>query len=157
MSVHVYRKAMMGGTFDRLHDAHRSLLRTAANIADEVFVGIVGDELGKTLFAKKDNNHLIQSYKERATGVSDFLSQFDVRFEVGELLDPWGPAPHDPNAEVIVVSYETEPSAHRINAMREEADLNILDIVVIPWIYVDGEPISSTRLRSQEIAGDRTL
>ena len=145
-----YTRAVMGGTFDRLHDAHRSLLRTAAHIADEVFVGVVGEELGQKLFAKKKHNEMIQPFKVRVLSVRNYLEQFMDNPEVEALTDPWGPAPRDPRADVIVVSFETEPAAHKINEMREENGLDPLDIVVIPWVYVDGEPISSTRLRERE-------
>lgn len=142
---------MMGGTFDRLHLAHQSLLKTAATIAEEVFVGVVGDELGKKLFAKKAYKELIQAFDVRLTNVINYISQFTTNYQVESLKDPWGPAPSDPRADVIVVSFETEKSAHQINSMREDLGLPPpLDIVMIPWVYVDGLPISSTRLRKAE-------
>jgi len=140
----------MGGTFDRLHVAHQLLLRTAAHMAEEVFVGVVSDELGKELFAEKDFADQIHGYDQRSTAVIDFLQQYAEQYEVAPLLDPWGPAPADTRADLIVVSFETEKNAHRINEMRQENNLPALDIITIPWVYVDGELISSSRLRAEE-------
>ncbi len=149
--VKKYRKAVLGGSFDRLHKAHELLLKTAIEVAEEVFVGIVGDKLGKKLFAKKKHASLIQPFELRKATLEDFMSRHSNSFTVGELSDLWGPAPHDPLADVIVVSRETVGSAKRINQMRAEKQLPLLDIVVIPWVYTeDGQKISSTLLRSHE-------
>ena len=47
-----YEKAFMGGTFDRFHIAHKALIKTAVEMADYVFVGVVSDKLGEKLFDK---------------------------------------------------------------------------------------------------------
>jgi cytidyltransferase-like protein len=71
-----FTRAVLGGTFDRLHDAHRSLLYTAASIANEVFAGVVSEELGKELFAGKELREMIQPYETRAKNVEAYLQQF---------------------------------------------------------------------------------
>lgn len=146
-----YRRCVMGGTFDRLHRAHESLLYTAAMMAEEVFVGVVSEELGKKLFKNKDHADMIQSYDTRAAAVIKYTSKFCDKLQVEALYDPWGPAPMDIRADVIVVSFETRESAHKINKMRRENGLDILDVIIIPWSYdEDGELISSSRLRATE-------
>jgi cytidyltransferase-like protein len=146
-----YKRAVLGGTFDRFHDAHRSLLYTAAYIADEVFAGIVSEELGKELFKDKELSELIQAYEIRAENVENYLKQFCDNYDVDPLYDPWGPAPTDPRADVIVVSQETRSSAYKINKMREDNNLSLLDIVVIPWMKdKTGQLLSSTLYRKQE-------
>ena len=44
---------VMGGTFDRLHEGHKLLLRTASALAEKVFVGVVSDEFEDKLRRKK--------------------------------------------------------------------------------------------------------
>ena len=150
-----YRRAVLGGTFDRLHAAHESLLFTAAFIADEVFVGVVSEELGRQLFQNKGHADMIQPYNIRAASVANFLKRHIENAEVGALTDPWGPAPSDPKADVIVVSSETEKSAFTINEMRNEIRLDELDIVVIPGVRdKDGTLLSSTLMRKREIQTD---
>lgn len=146
-----YQRAVMGGTFDRLHQAHESLLRTAAHMAQEVFVGIISEEYGQEIFPKKELGDLIQPYKVRYSEVKNFISQYCDQVDIDPLYDPYGPAPTDPRADLIVVSYETVDNAYKINQLRRENDLEELDIVIIPWIKVDGEKISSTLLRKQEV------
>jgi len=141
---------MMGGTFDRLHEAHKELLRTAAHMADEMFVGVVGDELGEKFFPKKELGDMIEPYTIRTEAVQNYVGGLDVEAEVSELTDSWGPAPHDPEADLIVVSQETIDNAKRINQMRGKQGLVPLDIVVIPWIFDEGELLSSTLLRKRE-------
>ena len=151
MSEKPYTRAVMGGTFDRFHDGHRELLKTAAHMAKEMFVGIVSEELGKELFAKKQWGDKIEPYEVRENYVKEFLADFDVIADVDPLFDPWGPAPNDPRADVIIVSEETRSSADIINKMREEKGLKILDIITIPWLRDEGgELISSTELRKKE-------
>ena len=63
MTKKPYVRAVLGGTFDRFHEAHKSLLFTAASIATEVFAGVVTEELGEELFPKKELWEIIQSYE----------------------------------------------------------------------------------------------
>ncbi len=150
-SMKPFKKAVLGGTFDRLHSAHKKLLETAACLAQNVFIGIVGDALGKKLFPKKKHNELIQPFNVRKENVESFMKKFRCNVEIGELKDPWGPAPYDENADLIVVSEETKPAAEKINEMRKENNLPPLHIYVIEWIIDrDGKPISSTKLREKE-------
>ena len=153
-----YRKAVLGGSFDRLHEAHKLLLTTAIEIAEEVFVGIVGNELGKKLFAKKAHPDTILPFERREAELRTFMQQHSSNFVIGELTNPWGPAPHDPAADVIVVSRETESAAHKINQMRAEKSLPPLDIVIIPWVFNStGEKLSSTLLRSKEATKKKAI
>ncbi len=150
-----YTRAVLGGTFDRLHDAHRLLLHTAAFAAKEVFAGIVSEELGKKLFKDKQFNNFIQGYEIRAKNVREYLSQYCDQVDVDPLYDNWGPAPNDPRADVIVVSQETRKSAHKINQMREENGLSPLDVIVIPWLKDEyGNLLSSSLIRENEFSND---
>ncbi len=146
-----FRKCVMGGTFDRLHEAHRLLLKTAAHLAQEVFVGVVGEKLGKRLFAKKRHGDKIQPFSIRKANVEAFMAQFKAKAIVDELTDPWGPAPYDEKADLIVVSKETYPAAEKINKMRKENGLPPLYIYIIKWVTDEhGNRISSTMLREKE-------
>ena len=150
-----YKKTVMGGTFDRLHLGHRKLLEVAVKISESIFVGIVGESLGQKIFPKKIQGKKIQSFNTRWHSVDRFLGTMTTEYELGELRDPWGPSPIDVEADVIVVSPETEPSAHEINHLREKNGLLALDIVVVPWVLdSDNTPISSTRLRTKQIELD---
>jgi pantetheine-phosphate adenylyltransferase len=146
-----YRKCVMGGTFDRLHEAHEQLLLAAVNVAEEIFIGIVGDTFGKKLFAKKELGEHIQLFNQRKANIEKFMNKHTQNYVIGELTDPWGPAPSDSEADVIVVSQETKEGAEKINEMRENNGLKLLDIIVVPVVYTnEGQVLSSTYLRKQE-------
>ena len=139
-----YKKVAVGGTFDKFHDGHKKLLKTAFDIGEEVEIGITSNSFGGL---KGD----IDSCKERISNLRDFFSD-KSNFHVTELNDPFGPTIFDSDFDAIVVSEETEPTALKINEIRSENNMLPLDIVVVSFVLAeDGNPISSTRIRRGEI------
>lgn len=139
-----YKKVAVGGTFDKFHDGHKKLLKTAFDIGEEVEIGITSNSFGGL---KGD----IDSCKERISNLRNFFSD-KSNFHVTELNDPFGTTIQDPDFDAIVVSEETEPTALKINNIRLEKDMLPLDIVVVSFVLAeDGNPISSTRIRRGEI------
>ena len=68
------------------------------------------------------------------------------------LKDPFGPTIDSNDIEGIIVSEETEPAAEVINQMRVDRGLRPLLMFVITMVLAeDGKPISSTRVRRQEV------
>ncbi len=139
---------IVGGTFDRLHKGHKILLKTAAAISEEIFVGLADGPL----LAGKRGREKIASFEERRKILGDYLSGLGVRFEIARITDPVGPASEDDRAEAIVASEETYPGALLVNEERAKSGRAQLPIVVIPTILADdGRPISSSRIRMGEI------
>lgn len=147
MSEILYTRAVLGGTFDRLHEGHKYLLKEATDISKTVFIGVISDKAGKELFINKKFNHLIQPLSIRIKNLTDFMQTISNSFEISPIHDRWGPAPEDKIADVIVVTKETIPNAEKINQMRIKNNLPQLDIHVITWIKNNNEVISSTKLR----------
>lgn len=139
-----YKKVAVGGTFDKFHDGHKKLLKTAFDIGEEVEIGITSNSFGSL---KGD----IDSCKERISNLRNFFAD-KSNFHVTELNDPFGPTIFDSDFNAIVVSEETEPTALEINNIRVQKDMLPLDIVVVSFVLAeDGNPISSTRIRRGEI------
>ena len=140
----------LGGTFDELHKGHRALLSKAFIVGVHVQIGLCTDE-----FAKKiSKNHEIASYEDRLKELKNFLQDkgFLDRAEVIPLADPYGPAVTDSSIEAIVVSRETEPAAHAINAKRQEKGMQSLKVIVIDMVLAENHnSISTTRIRHGEI------
>ncbi len=139
-----YKKVAVGGTFDKFHEGHKKLLKTAFDIGQEVEIGVTSNAFGGL---KGD----IDSCKERMGNLRQFFSD-KSNFHVTALDDPFGTTIHDPDFDAIVVSEETEPTAIKINEIRLEKGMLPLDIVVVSFVLAeDGNPISSTRIRRGEI------
>ena len=59
----------MGGTFDHLHDGHKSLLRTALKLSQNIEIGLTSQNLLKN---KKAASKL-EDYNTRETNLKNFI------------------------------------------------------------------------------------
>jgi pantetheine-phosphate adenylyltransferase len=140
----------VGGTFDVMHKGHWFLLEETFNVGEKAVVGITTDDFATSL--KKE--HQIDSYENRLQDVKDYLKKkgFLGRAKIVPLNDPYGPTIESEQIEGIVVSEETESTAEIINRKRVELGTRPLLIFVITMVLAeDGKPISSTRVRRQEV------
>ena len=144
MNSRKYSKVAVGGTFDKFHDGHKKLLLTAFEIGDRVEIGVTSDAFGGL---KGD----IDSCEERMRNLKLFFAD-KTDFTIVPLEDPYGTTIYEDDFEAIVVSEETEPTAVEINNIRVSKGMKPLDIIVVSFVLAyDGNPISSTRIRSGEI------
>ncbi|XP_012512132.1 PREDICTED: bifunctional coenzyme A synthase isoform X2 [Propithecus coquereli] len=128
--VRGYQRGAVGGTFDRLHNAHKVLLSVACILAQEQLVVGVAD---KDLLKSKVLPELLQPYAERVEHLSDFLVDIkpSLTFDIIPLLDPYGPAGSDPSLEFLVVSEETYRGGMAVNRFRLENGLEELALYQI--------------------------
>lgn len=145
MNKKKYRKAAVGGTFDKFHEGHRILLDKAFQISEKVLIGVTSDE-----FARSKGK--IEPCNQRMSNLRKTLDQIGGNYDISRLDDSCGPTLYDDDIEAIVVSEETEPTALKINQIREKRGMKPLDIITIRMVLADdGKPISSTRIRKGEI------
>ncbi|UCH58234.1 MAG: phosphopantetheine adenylyltransferase [Candidatus Bathyarchaeota archaeon] len=140
----------VGGTFDVFHKGHSLLLEEAFKVGDNVLIGLSTDEFAESL--KKPHN--IDCYEKRLMDLNRFLAErgLEKRTEIIPLDDPHGPTIESDEIEGIIVSEETEPGAEEINMLRVKEGRRPLLIIVFKMILAeDGKPISSTRIRKQEV------
>ncbi|KAF6093074.1 Coenzyme A synthase [Phyllostomus discolor] len=128
--VRGYSRGALGGTFDRLHNAHKVLLSVACILAQEQLVVGVAD---KDLLKSKLLPELLQPYTERVEHLSEFLVDIkpSLTFDIIPLLDPYGPAGSDPSLEFLVVSEETYRGGMAVNRFRLENGLEELALYQI--------------------------
>ncbi len=146
----MYSLAALGGTFDRLHTGHQTLLSHAFNISHKVIVGITTDNF----ILEKDLSHLIEPYEKRKKSVLEYASKLKrgTDIEIVPLRDIFGPTLTDQRIDCLVVSPLTEKGAHSINAERMKYSLARLPLEVCRVeISSDNQAISSTRIRRGEI------
>ena len=141
---------MVGGTFDPLHDGHRSLLNRSFELAGnngQVVIGLTTDP-----FASQ-KTHPTRPFDTRKKELIDNLSgqNFTADWVVEPLNDRFGSA-LDADFDAIVVSEETLPVAVEINRLRRERGKKKVDIHQITCVLADdGRWISSTRIWRGEI------
>ncbi|KAJ8942036.1 hypothetical protein NQ318_002790 [Aromia moschata] len=101
----VCKHAVLGGTFDRLHLAHKLLLSEAVLRSSEKLTVGVTDE---TMLESKLLPELIEDMDVRINNVK-------LEYHFTPISDPFGPAIVDPTMELIVVSKETIRGGEKIN------------------------------------------
>jgi len=135
----MFRRIVVGGTFDGLHEGHKSVLKTAFENAGSVVVGLTSDD-----FARRFRSREVRPYAERKGGLDSYARQFGKPYEVVEISDSYGVATIDPGVDCIVVSEETLLRAEEINTIRFKKKLPRLAIIVVPLVLDGkGRPVSS--------------
>lgn len=149
-----YKLAALGGTFDHLHKGHKTLIKNAFKKADEVYIGITNEEMGRI---NKNFAFSIQNYEERKKQVEEFVEKLGKKdkLRVVKLNDVFGPTLDDKNIDLLVCSPLTKPGMDFINKTRTEKSLKKLPIEICELEKSsDGIHISSTRIRKGEINRD---
>ncbi|KAG1944386.1 bifunctional coenzyme A synthase [Pimephales promelas] len=149
-----FSDVVVGGTFDRLHGAHKTLLNISCLLANRRFViGVCDQELLKNKVLKE----LIEPYDQRVQKLRDFLNDVkpSLKYEIVPLSDPFGPSITDPELQCIVVSEETRKGGEAVNRKRVEnglAELLLYEIQLLKDAHhadIEEEKISSSSLRTR--------
>ncbi len=141
-------RVAVGGTFNPLHDGHRALLTRAHQLSSggELLIGITSNEMAGKKY------HEVEDWEARRQEVMAFMQDtFGIRPLTVRLDDPFGPTIYE-DFDYLVVSPETEPTAHLINTRRAEQGKQPINIELVEYVLAgDGRPISSTRVLRGEI------
>lgn len=139
-----HTRCLLGGTFDRLHDGHKDLLRAGVEAASHLEVHVTTDSMA---LAK---DHRIQPMEDRMAAVEAALREVrDTGWSLHMLEDAFGPAPTHPTADALVVSPETRTGGEAINRKRSETGLAPLTLIEVPHRRnAAGTILSSTAIRN---------
>ncbi|MFX1564165.1 MAG: phosphopantetheine adenylyltransferase [Promethearchaeota archaeon] len=151
-----YKWAAIGGTFDRLHKGHKTLLRRAFELGGHVLIGLTTQDM----IRHKPDWESIKSYEQREAELQQWLEEegYSGRYIIRPLHDSYGPAITMEELQLIVVSEETCPVAKEINVIRREKGLQLLHIAVLTMVMAEDQTsISSTRIRAGIIDRDGRL
>ncbi|KAJ8971839.1 hypothetical protein NQ317_001552 [Molorchus minor] len=144
----VCKHTVLGGTFDRLHLAHKLLLSEAVLRATEkVTVGVTTENMLHSKFLWE----LIEDMEVRVNNVFDFLKDIcpELEYVITPISDPFGPAIVDPTMEVIIVSQETVRGGEKINEIRQTKNLTPLQIVPVDLLdEPNPSPIEESKISS---------
>ena len=140
---------LIGGTFDRFHAGHLSLMAAGLSECSAIEAWITADQIAHS----KDLR--VNPWDARIREMKEALGEDAGRVSFNVLEDNHGPAPTHANATAIICTDETRAECEEINRLREGSGLPLLHIIsaehVLAW---DGEPISSSRIRAGEIDRD---
>jgi pantetheine-phosphate adenylyltransferase len=140
-------KVCVAGTFNRIHKGHITLLTTAFEVGDEVFIGLTSDEM-----AKSGRSVPVLDYGSREKNLTEAAAELSCGkpFRIVKIQDEIGPAAFE-EYDAIVVSSQTLVTAKEINEARASNGLYPLDIIEIEMVLADdGTPISATRIIQNE-------
>ena len=137
---------LIGGTFDRFHAGHMTLISAGLEYCKNIQVWITNDDLARS----KDQR--IQDWYARESGLIDATSEFSSRITTHRLDDRFGPSLQPTQASAIVCTTETMQGCLEINSLRENDGFPPLDIISVDRVNSwDGGPISSSRIRDGKI------
>uniref|UniRef100_A0A1I7T0U7 CTP_transf_like domain-containing protein n=1 Tax=Caenorhabditis tropicalis TaxID=1561998 RepID=A0A1I7T0U7_9PELO len=142
-----YKKVVLGGTFDRLHNGHKVLLNKAAELAsDEIVIGVTD----KQMIIKKSLFEMIEPVDNRMRKVVDFVEDISgsAKCLTEPIIDPFGPSTRISNLEAIIVSRETVKGGDAVNKKRVENGMKELDVIVIELVEGSDEILNETKISS---------
>ncbi|TXT55687.1 MAG: Phosphopantetheine adenylyltransferase [Candidatus Thorarchaeota archaeon] len=146
-----YSKVIFAGTFDRLHEGHKHLLRVSLSLGDHLAIGMTTDKM----LEQKADRESIQSYEMRYNKLMEFLREENVvdRCVIFPISTIEGGADKMEDLDALIISDDRKvlENALRINHLREKNGLQRFHIVIVPLVKTeDGKPLSSTRKRHGE-------
>ncbi|MGH7204079.1 MAG: pantetheine-phosphate adenylyltransferase [Candidatus Levyibacteriota bacterium] len=145
--VYKFKRAIVGGTFDRFHVGHQKLLAQAFTDAEHVIVGIASN----ALFQHKVYANFIEDYREREATISQFLNNhhFSNQAEIVPINDFYGTSLTDKDIEAIFITESNRANVEKINEERNKRGFPPLSLVTVDYVVgEDGEVITSQRIRS---------
>jgi len=142
-------KVCIGGTFDRFHKGHKTLIKKAFEVAGkngEVYIGLSTGNLVK-------NKNKVKPFDIRRKKIEKYLieERFDKQVVIVAITNKYGLTLEE-DFDAIIISPETEKIAMEINQKRVFKSKKPLKIIRVPFVLAeDGKPISSTRINNKEI------
>lgn len=139
----------MGGTFDHFHAGHEKLILFAAELAEQVLIGVSTEKLTQ----HKSFAGQIQSYTERVRAVSQFCKRNHIVAIITPLNDPFGPTLEDSQVQALAVTPETLPGGNKINELRENLGLRELPIYICDFFIAEnGQALHADQIRAGQMS-----
>lgn len=141
-----YNVIGLGGTFDHFHTGHAFFIDQAAELADELVIGITGPALHPET---KTFGNLIEPLASRETAVNEYCQTKGYRCRTTVLTDIFGPTLSDSSIQALCVTPETHANGEQINQARVAQGLSSLPIHQAAF-FIDqtGKPLHAAEIRA---------
>lgn len=149
----MYKKAVVGGTFDHFHLGHQKLLDTAFEQSSHVTIGLTNP----SMYQNKLLADLIQEYAVRKERLELYLDEkgYQERAVIMSISDIYGNTLQEQDIEAIFVTEENLPNVDKINEKRREIGFSQIKKVLVSYVKdQQGENITSERIRKGDIDRD---
>ncbi len=142
-------KAAVAGTFNVLHDGHKSLIDRVFDVGDEIFIGITTDRMSSS------SRSITIPYYLREKAVREYASSKSKRFTIFPIEDMFGPKDLMSGIDILVVSEDKMDNGKKVqNWMKENFDKE-LELSVVPMkLKTDGSYICSTDILAGRCSRD---
>jgi len=142
----ILRRTVIGGTFDRLHAGHRTLIEAASEGTDHLEVWVADDEM------VRGKGSDVLSRADRVIEIEHFVGTLRTDCSLHRLVDEFGGAESRNDIDRIVCTSETRSTCDRINEIRVQHHLPALEVIIVPHVIDEsGEVLSSSRIRSGKV------
>ncbi len=132
-------RCVFGGTFNVLHEGHKTVIKNALKFCDELIIGLSTDEFAKAYGHKK-----VRPFEERKKDLEEFLRSLGVKYEIVPLDDIFGPALRD-DVDALIATEEVIMNAIAVNRRRRSEGKKEIPIIVFPLVR-NGRKISASDL-----------
>ena len=144
------KPAILGGTFDPLHDGHKALFIKAFEVSEIVLIGLTSDKM-----ARCGRRRRITEYKIRKRRLAQYLYRnfSGGKFRIEEMNEIFNiPILKDIKDGFLIVSEEKFRVGKAINQRRKKLGVKPFEIVYVPYVLAaDGMPIKASRVCAGEI------
>ena len=148
MRTQKFKKIVVGGTFDHLHDGHKHLLKMSKYYAKATLIGLTSETMSK----QKPHPEKIQPYEKRKKNIENYAKKINLNYEITEINNIYGPTiDNTPDLDAIILTEETLKNGILINKKRKENNMEELEYIILPYILgADKTKIDSTSLRTNQ-------
>jgi inosine/xanthosine triphosphatase len=146
-------KAIIGGTFNLIHDGHKALIQRAFELSDSVVIGLTTDKFASV------GRKRINPYYLRMKALVLYLDSIRKCADIVPISDKYGPVTTIEKG-YLVVSRETEKNAAMVNKIRIAAGLEPMVVSVIEMVRGgSGVELHASKMLSGEYSrgGDKDV
>ena len=144
-------KVVIGGTFDRIHDGHKSLFKKAAEIGKVIVIGLTSDDMADLHRCDRD----VQKFNDRKRNLENYLKKnfLGLKYEIEKIDAKYNQRLiQDLDADAIVASEGKHAEIQKINKLRKSHKLKPLKPILVPYVLAeDGTPIKATKIINGEM------